>query len=207
MSTRFIFFDLGNVLLRFSIEKLARRAALLSGVEERQVFQAVYGDGMQQKVECGQISEEAFYEEYCRRLGCHVEPAQLIPALNDIFWVLEETQPLVKRLAAENFPRGILSNIGSAHWKHCVETYPFILECFPTHHILSYTVGAMKPERRIYEAAFEMAEKAVPGIRPGEIFFLDDMKPNVEGAQNFGFDAVQFISIEQLTDEIARRGI
>ncbi len=206
MPTRFIFFDLGNVLLRFSTEKLARQAATVSGCDEETVLQAVYGDGMLRKVECGQIAEEEFYETFCRRIGKQPDPASLASALNDIFWVLEETQPLVARLVEENFPRGLLSNIGVTHWKYCTQKFPFILECFPTNHVLSYEVGAMKPEREIYQAAFEMAEKVVLGIQPGEIFFIDDMERNVEGAKKFGLDAVQYVSEAQLAEEIQRRG-
>ena len=207
MKTRFIFFDLGNVLLRFSTARLARQGAAVSGCGEFEVRQAVYGNGMQRKIECGEISEADFYEAYCSRTGTRPEPEKLLAALNDIFEVLEETQPFVRRLVEIDFPRGVLSNVGISHWRHCTETYPFLLECFPKNHVLSYEVGAMKPETKIFESAFETARSAVPDIMPGEIFFLDDMEPNVVGARQFGLDAIQFISPEQIALEIDRRGL
>ncbi len=210
MTTKFVFFDLGNVLLRFDLAKLTRQSLPFSNRDEAAILQAVYGDGMQRKIECGLITEEEFYKEFCRRVGRAdnpPDPALVAQALNDIFLVLEEMQPLVQRLAEENFPRGILSNIGIAHWKYCIKKFPFILERFPTNHLLSYEVGAMKPEREIYQAAWEMAEKTVPDIQPAEIFFIDDMQRNVEGAKEFGLDAVQFVTMEQLAGEIAKRGL
>lgn len=206
MKSKFIYFDLGNVLLRFSTEKAARQAAAVAGCSEEDVRRAVERNNISRQLECGEITEREFYEEFCTSTGCRPGFEALRDAMNDMFEVLEETQPFTRRLAEMDFPRGILSNVGPSHWTHCTETYPFLLEYFPANHLLSYRVGAMKPDRKIYEAAFETAAKAVPGILPEEILFIDDIEANVLGARQFGFDAVPFFSGEQLADELGRRG-
>jgi dinuclear metal center YbgI/SA1388 family protein len=207
MKIRFIFFDLGNVLLRFSTRRLARQAAEVAGCSEDEILHAVFGNGINRKIECGEISDTEFYESFCRSVGKRPDPQQLENALNDMFEVVEEMQPVLRQLVADHFPRGILSNTGAGHWNHCIKKYPFLLQYFPDNHILSYQVGAMKPDKKIYEAAFQTAENSVPNIQPDEILFIDDLESNILGAKTFGFDAVQFISEQQLLGELAKRGL
>jgi FMN phosphatase YigB (HAD superfamily) len=207
MNTRFIFFDLGNVLLRFSIKRLARQGAELIGCSEDEVMQAAFGNGIAKKTECGEISELDYYESFCNSIGQQPDPLQLADALNDIFEVVEEMQPFLRQLVTVDFPRGILSNTGSGHWNHCIKKYPFLLHCFPKNHVLSFQVGAMKPDRKIYEAALETALTTVSDIKQNEILFIDDLEPNVLGAKEFGFDSFQFLSENQLAGELAKRTI
>ena len=67
--------------------------------------------------------------------------------------------------------------------------------------VLSHEVGAMKPSPAIYEKAVEVA-----GCRPEECFFVtDDIPEYVEGARQFGIDAVRFESAEQIEAELRKR--
>lgn len=207
MNIRFIFFDLGNVLLRFSLQRLARQSAILTGCTEDEILHAVFSNDLERKLECGEISEQEFYDSFCNTLGKHPEPQQLAEALNDIFEVVEEMQPFLAKLDAVDFPRGILSNTGPGHWNHCIKKYPFLLQYFPNNHVLSFRAGAMKPDRKIYETALATARRNVPDIKPQEILFIDDLEPNVVGAQTFGFDSFQFISEQQLIEELTERGV
>jgi putative hydrolase of the HAD superfamily len=68
--------------------------------------------------------------------------------------------------------------------------------------ILSYEVGAMKPDPRIFERAIELA-----GCLPEECFYTDDIAEYVEAARRMGIDAVQFQSCAQLEREMVSRGI
>ncbi|MDR2116582.1 MAG: HAD family phosphatase [Planctomycetaceae bacterium] len=205
MNIRFIFFDLGNVLLRFSIQRLAKQGAELTGCTEDEVLHAVFSNDMERKLECGEISEQEFYESFCNVIGKQPEPSQLANALNDIFEVIEEIQPFLKKLTAADFPRGILSNTGPGHWNHCIKKYPFLLQHFPKNHVLSFRAGAMKPDRKIYETALKTALQNIPDIKPKEILFIDDLEPNVAGAKDFGFDSFQFVSEQQLFQELESR--
>jgi len=205
--SRFVFFDLGNVLVHFSTDRLAQQGAELTGRSKEEVLQAVFGSGMERKIETGQATDEEFYEHFCRELGCRPTLEAVEWALHDIFEENEGIHPVTKRLAEIDFPRGILSNTGPGHWNHCCTFFPFILERFPTNHILSYEVGVMKPDHGIFRAALKAAERTVPGIRPEEVLFIDDLEKNVIGAREFGFDAVQYVSDEQLRDSLTLRAL
>ena len=204
---RFVFFDLGNVLVRFSIDRLARQGAELTGCSKEAVRLAVFGGNIHREIETGQATEKEFYEHFCRELDCRPDPEAVAWALNDIFEENEGIHPLTQRLAEINFPRGILSNTGSAHWNHCCTFFPFILDRFPSNHLLSYEVGFRKPDHGIYRTALAMAEQTVPGLRAEEVFFIDDLEKNVVGAKEFGFDAVQYVSDERLREDFAQRHI
>jgi putative hydrolase of the HAD superfamily len=79
------------------------------------------------------------------------------------------------------------------------EAYP-LLRHFDDY-VLSYEVGAAKPEAKIYQEAIARAQ-----CDPEECFFTDDMAVNVEAARAHGMDAVQFLSAEQLERELRARG-
>jgi glucose-1-phosphatase len=67
---------------------------------------------------------------------------------------------------------------------------------------LSYEVGALKPEPKIYRAAAELA-----GVPPREIFFIDDIAGHVAAARQCGFDAVQYTTTPELVAALCQRGL
>ena len=193
MQTKFLFFDLGNVLIRFSTERLFEQIGEALGQTPKWVANTLYCPEMLQKAECGQISTEQYYQIICNLLPeREIAFERLLPAVNDIFWLNEPMRPTLRCVAEAGIPRGILSNIGPWHWEHCVKTYPEITQNIPSNHVLSYKVGVMKPNREIYAAAFRFAQDSVPGIEPSEVLFIDDLEENVQGAKDFGFQSVQY---------------
>jgi len=97
---------------------------------------------------------------------------------------------------------GILSNTHESHWEFVHDgRFGLIRHAFETV-VLSYQVGAMKPDPRIYEVAAEQA-----GFACNEIFFTDDRSENVAGAQAAGMDAVQFTSARTLAADLRNRGL
>lgn len=51
----------------------------------------------------------------------------------------------------------------------------------------SSELGAIKPERLFWEKAYSVLGEDLPGVKPEEVVFLDDMKQNVESAEAYGF--------------------
>ena len=94
----------------------------------------------------------------------------------------------------------VLSNTNAIHFEMVRDTYP-LLRHFD-HYVLSYEVGALKPEPAIYREAVRHAR-----CEPGECFFTDDIPDYVEGARREGIDAVRFTGYEALCGELRARGI
>jgi len=206
MKTRFVYFDLGNVLACFSLERLLRQVAGVVGCSADEIKLAYFEEnGLQQRFERGDIGTDEYYERLCKRFGQRSGREEFFLAINDIFWLNERIVPYLSALAAMDFPRGILSNTGPEHWNFCMQAFPVIRETIPANHVTSYQVRELKPNRGIYEAAIRVARNIVPDIVPGEILFFDDLSKNVQGAMDCGLDAVLYHDQIDMTAVLAER--
>ena len=201
-SPRFIFFDLGNVLLYFSYHRATRQMAEVAGISAERVWEIIFGSDLELRYERGDISTEQFYDEFCQSAGVQPDCAALLEAGADIFELNVSMAPLIASLKGVGYRLGILSNTQESHWNLIRDgRYGLIRYSFESH-VLSYQVGALKPEPQIYAAAIEQA-----GVAADEIFFIDDRPENVAGARAAGLDAVRFVSARQLADDLRSRGV
>lgn len=198
---RFFYFDLGKVLLDFDVAVMCRQMADVAGISPQRVQQVVFDEHLQRQYELGQISDQQFYEAFCRQTGARPAYEALSLAASDIFQLKPDVAPVVRQLRAAGHRLGILSNTCASHWELCRQRFPILTEAFDVF-ALSYQVGAMKPDPAFFLAAAQRA-----GMAPQEIFFTDDIAVHVAGARAVGFDAVQFSCAEQLAAELRARGI
>ncbi len=206
MAPRFIYFDLGNVLLSFSHERMCSQMAEAAGVAPEAVRRALFegdsGQSVQWLFERGDMNALAVYEHFCEAVGVRPDMDKLFAAGCDIFEEIGESVAIVERLHVAGMPLGIMSNTNPIDWGFVMSgRFPFLNRCFEQF-ALSYEVRSMKPERSIYETAVAKA-----GCAAGGVFFTDDKPENVEGALAAGLDAVLFTSPEQLRRELTSRGI
>jgi putative hydrolase of the HAD superfamily len=198
----FIYFDLGDVLLHFSHERGARQMAEVAGCSYESVWGLLWDDELELRYESGQVTTDEFYEEFCRRTCSRPDRQKLLAACGDIFEINVPMKAVVCAVQSAGYRTGILSNTCEAHWQHCAGArYGGIPGSFDAL-VLSYRIGAMKPDRRVYEAAIHMA-----GVPVHEIFFVDDREENVEGAKAAGLDAVRYTTTPQLVGDLRRRGL
>ena len=201
MQKKFLYFDLGIVLVDFSVERMCRQLSEVSGVDPARVEDVIFGDGLQEKYELGQISDSEFYDAFRRHTGTRPDFEELRTAGSDIFELNLAMLPVVTQLRQAGYRMGILSNTCRSHWEHCRGRYRVIDETFAVH-ALSYRIGAAKPDAAIFQAAAELA-----GVPPEGIFFVDDVAGHVAGAKAVGFDAVQYTTTARLVAELRARGI
>lgn len=201
MPVKFIYFDMGNVLLHFSHQREAEQIAALIGADPQAIWKLLFVDGLHWEAERGELSRHGFYERVCKATGTRPDFEAFEQAENDIFWLNEAIVPLVERLQANGRQLGVLSNTSEAHWDHCTRCFPFLTTAFPVH-ALSFRIGVMKPDSEVYAAATKLA-----GVSPGEVLFIDDRLENVSAAQAVGWEAIAFESANQLTDDLSRRGL
>ena len=200
MQPKFIYFDLGKVLIDFNVERMCRQMGEAAGIDPDRVKEAVYGGGLQMQYEAGRICGREFYEGFCRLTGSRPDPDALARAGSDIFTPNESIVPLVTQLAA-SFKLGVLSNTCEGHWRHCFARYAILRESFSVF-ALSYEIGVLKPDAAIFRRAAELA-----GCRPEEIFFTDDIAGHIAAARSVGFDAVVYTTPAELAAELLRRGV
>jgi putative hydrolase of the HAD superfamily len=202
MSTppRFIYFDLGNVLLNFDEDKAARQIADVAGIPVERVKEVVF-DGLAGPFERGEMDSRQFYEILCEQIGKRPDYRALKLAASNMFTLNVRIIPIISALQRVGHRLGILSNTNEMHWQYVCERYTIFSVVFQRF-ALSFEIGAMKPEREIYTAAAEIAD-----VAPEEIFFTDDRPDLVAGAREAGFDAVTFVGPAALSDELRSRGV
>jgi putative hydrolase of the HAD superfamily len=120
----------------------------------------------------------------------------------DIFTLNGELVPVVAQLEDAQIPLGILSNTCSSHWGILSDgRYAILLSPFRVR-VLSFEVGATKPDEKIFRRAIELA-----GVPAEKIFYIDDMPRHVEAARKLGIDAVQYTTTDALVRELLARGV
>jgi len=198
---KFIYFDLGMVLVTFSIERMCRQIGLAAGLDEGLVYEVVFASDLQSSYERGLLTTRDFYETFCRRSGGSADYDALCTAASDIFEINAAMLPIVGGLQQTGWRLGILSNTCECHWKHCLGRYRVLQESFKVY-ALSYELRAAKPEPAIFAKAAQLA-----GVAPEEIFYTDDVPGHVAAARSAGFDAVTFSGPVELVGELRRRGV
>ena len=198
---RFIYFDLGNVLINFDHHRAARQMAEVAGVSEQLVWKIVFESDLELEYERGAISTREFYEAFCTRTGSRPDYDALLWAASDIFELNDGIVPLLSQLRAAGHRLGILSNTNESHWKFITDGRFPIVQDFFERYALSYEMRSAKPDLASYKIAAEVA-----GVAPEEIFFTDDRIENVESARIARFDATQFTGVEALRAELNYRG-
>ena len=200
MTPKFIYFDLGKVLVDFSFERMCRQMGEAAGIEPQQV-QAVLAAGLQADYETGKLDSRAAHEVFCRQTGTRPDYEAFSLACNDIFTPIDSMLPVVAQLYQAGHRLGILSNTCEGHWNYCLRRYTMLREFFSVL-ALSFEIGAVKPETVIFHRAAELA-----GCQPEEIFYADDLSGHVTAARSVGFDAVVYQSTAQTVKELRKRGV
>ena len=201
MHPKFLYFDLGNIIVDFEVAQMLRQMGDVAGIEPAQVMAVVMESGLQRQYELGQLSTRQFYEGFCAQTGKRPEFEALVRASNEIFNLNSRVAEVVRALHRSGYRLGILSNTCPNHWDYCRRRFRVLTDCFAIH-VLSYRIGVCKPDAAIFYTAAEMA-----GHAPEEIFFTDDMPEHVVGARGVGFDAVQYTSAPALIAELRNRGV
>jgi putative hydrolase of the HAD superfamily len=199
---RFIYFDMGGVLLRFSHRRAAQQMAEVAGLPFELVWQVVFEERLELEHEAGQIDDEGFCEAFCQRTNSRPDPRALLLAGSDIFELNASIVPVVTQLAASGWRTGVLSNTSPPHWAWVTSGRFGILPGGFRAFALSYELKALKPDPTIYRRAAELA-----GVAPEEVFFVDDHAENVAAAREAGFDAVLYSTAAALAAELRRRGV
>ncbi|MEQ8788565.1 MAG: HAD family phosphatase [Pirellulaceae bacterium] len=202
MPPRFLYFDLGKVLLQFDHHLACRQMAEAAGVDRQLVWKVAFEGPLFVDYERGDVSSDEYYQRFCAATGSRPDREALQRAGSDIFWLNAPTAAIVTQLKLSGQRMGILSNTNEAHWQFIDRGHYGILNDRWEQYALSFRLRSMKPEPEIYRAAAEMAR-----VSPREIFFVDDRPDNVEGALRAGFDAVQYTTAAALAADLHRRGV
>jgi len=195
-----IVFDLGNVLIPFNYNLVIERFEKVSpGLGNKFMDFYMNNYTIHREFERGNIPEEEFITKMLNVLENKIDKEKFCNDYSKVFTVDEKVTGLLPKLK-QNYMLVLLSNTNSIHRKYGWDGYEF-LKYFDKL-ILSYEVGAYKPEEKIYKAA-----QAFSGKPPEEHIFIDDIADYVEGAKKVGWDAVQFTGYDNLVETFKQKEI
>jgi putative hydrolase of the HAD superfamily len=195
-----LLFDLGNVLVGFDFARGYRAIEEVCSIRAQDIQPLITRSNLVLPYERGEISSEDFFARISQMLNLQISYDQFCSLWSTIFLpqlVLPEELVIALR---RRYRMVLVSNTNDIHYRMIEENYP-VVQHFDAR-VLSYRVGAAKPSPAIYQEAVRQAQ-----CRPEECFFTDDIPEFVEGARQYGIDAVQFQGREQLESELRKRGI
>lgn len=193
-------FDLGNVLLPFSHERMYAQVAALCARDAGAVRRAFLEGDLAVEFERGAVSEEELRVALERRLETVFDGEELQRAIADIFTPDVEMLGLVDVLRSRGYRLVLLSNTNSIHVRWIEREYR-VFEKFDAC-VFSHRVGVMKPEAAIYAEAVGHASCAA-----GECFYTDDIEAYVMAGRAAGLDAEVFTSASAFCEQLRRREI
>lgn len=175
---RAFLFDIGKVLLNFDYQQAVDHVRARSPLSAEEIRTAI--SQFHAPLETGVMSTDTFLAEAVEATQFGGTTAEFAAVYCDIFHLNQPMWDLVEMLWG-NYPLYLFSNTSDLHWN-------FISEKFPqfghfTDGVLSMRVGAMKPDRAIYEAATALAN-----LRAEEMFYIDDLPANIDAGRALGFN-------------------
>ena len=195
-----IIFDLGKVIIPFDFKRGYQGLEQVCGYPAAEIPRRIATTDLVQRFESGLVDPKDFVEQLSRVLDLRINYDQFCQIWSSIFL----PDPLIPESLLEGLGKRyrllLLSNTNAIHFDMLEKTYPLLRHFH--HMVLSYRVGAMKPEPAIFREAIARAE-----CRPDECFFTDDIAEYVTAAKREGIDAVQFESRAQIEQELLARGV
>jgi glucose-1-phosphatase len=188
---RNIIFDLGDVILNIDVPIASKSFGELSGKEQVEIMKIFKENDLFRQFETGVLDEPTF-RNYVREI---LNLPDLSDEAIDTAWnsLLLDLPPerveLLKKLS-QNYRLFLLSNTSSIHITQVnkilkastgVERLGDLFETV----FLSYEMGLMKPDPRIYTQVLEQA-----GLVAEETLFLDDNADNIKAASQVGIETI-----------------
>lgn len=190
-----ILFDFGNVIACFDHRIAIRKFIADCDLNVEQCYSLIYDTAAEDAFEAGRMSSEDFVRRSCAAIGYRGSPEQFRSAFEAIFTPNREVCALIPRLA-KRYKLVLASNTNEIHSQHFRRTYRDVLSHFSALG-LSHEAGARKPDRRFFEHCQAIAE-----CRPHECLFIDDLAINVDAARAFGWRAIQYVSFDDLLQQL-----
>jgi glucose-1-phosphatase len=197
-----IIFDLGNVLVDFDFMLAANKVSQLNGKTPLEIYGLFFDSPLTALFEAGKITPADFFREVKKLLNLEVDYDQFLPIWNEIFFLTEKNRQvyaLAKALKLR-YKTALLSNVNTLHFNYLKDNFA-VFDAFHNM-ILSFEVGATKPDPLIYNRALDSLK-----ARPQSTFYTDDRPELIEKASELGIRGHVFRGVEQLKRDLLACGI
>lgn len=199
-----IIFDFGNVVAFFDYQRACDRLGAHVGENGEEFRERIMERGfadLARQFECGRVTAAEFERKALMQCGLEVTCDQFRAAWQDIFWLNEPVAGLIGHLKSADYLLILGSNTNVLHADYFRRQFAATLAHFDRL-ILSYEVGAMKPDASFYQACVAAARRPA-----GSCVFVDDLEENVAGARRAGLAAVRYIDTPTLIADLRCHGV
>ena len=200
MKIQAILFDLGKVLVDFNFDTGVQALHAACSISRGRLEEVLWDENWIHRYERGEVSTSEFHSYLCDTADLKLDFESFCQTWSSVFLpgmiVSESLLAALKR----TYPLILVSNTNEVHIDFVRTNYRF-LDYFD-HHVFSYEVRALKPERAIFERAI-----AVSGHPAEALFFTDDREENISAATELGINAHQFKSEPDLVAALQKAGV
>lgn len=195
-----IVFDMGNVLVHFSHDRMCAQIGELCGLTGDEIQRLIIDSGLQWDFERGLITPETLHRRVEELVEQPIPIADLAHAASDIFQLNTPIVPVLDALRGQGYRLVLLSNTSIWHFEFIRQTFD-VLDRFDAFAV-SYLAQAIKPEPPIYGMALQALE-----CEPQEAFYTDDIPKYVEVGRTHGLHAEVFVDVPTLRRQLQGHGI
>ena len=202
MPIRLCLFDMDEVLCHYDLGRRLRALSRISGKTPRDIRAALWDSGFEEDADTGgYTSAEVYLAAFATRLGAPITRSEWIAARAAAMIPSKDVLELARDLG-QRFQTAIYTNNGPMVKEELAALFPEAHAAFAGRIYCSYEFSTKKPDPDAYRRLL-----ASLGVAPGETFFTDDKKSNVEGARIAGLHAYRFTGYEGLETEARRLGL
>ena len=194
-----IVFDLGNTLIRFDHNIAVNKLKARFNIDPKKTYQLFFDSPITHLFEKGEITPLEFHKRASELLEIEISYNEFLDIWNNIFWEDKGSCALARQLKGD-YKLILLSNINQVHFEHVQSNFD-ILEIFDEL-VLSYKLGAMKPDKRIYDDAV-----AKSGGDRSKIVYIDDREDLIKVSTALGIESIRYENIEKLSAALRDKGI
>lgn len=198
--TRALLVDLGNVLVRFDHDLTIGALSRATGRPGPELRHAIFDSGLERELDLGRLGADQLFREVEARLHLGRLPDEVwIPAWRDIFSPIPEALDLLGRLAP-TVRTALVSNTNALHWEGVQRVCDVATRVDAL--ALSFQVGAVKPDPRIFDAAL-----CALSAGHASAVFADDRADLVAAARDLGIDGFVVADPAGLRNGLLERGL
>ena len=200
MPPRLVIFDMDDVLCHYDLGRRLRALSQISGKTPRDIRAAIWDSGFEDDADSGGYPDaDVYLAEFSYRIGHTITREQWIAARRESMIASDDVLALAKSIG-KAARIAIYTNNGPIVKNSLDELFPEAAVIFKERYC-SYEFGTKKPDPQSFTKLLAKIK-----IAPGDTWFIDDKRSNVQGARLAGLKAHHFRSFEAFAKDARSMG-
>lgn len=196
-----ILFDLNGVLYRYDRDARIAHLASISKRSPAAILKRIWDSGFEDSGDAGVLDSTSYLRGFGACIGYDLAEADWVAAQQVAVTPIAATLALLPRIRPD-VRCAVLTNNNLLVQRHFGTLYPQVAALVGNDACVSAEFGVRKPDPNAYRRCLVRL-----GVAPEAVLFVDDSPSNVDGARTAGLHGYDYIGPEELTVELAGRGI